>query len=361
MKAGNGWKTMAGETRTELRGLGRRFIVLSGLSILSGAIMIPLTLGYLSTSRPVCALVALFTVTLVQLGIICAKYRLEARHRHIEASFGEYFRFNVIEPVFYDIFFAIVMILTVLGPVFPQDPIVFCISMDGILISLMAASIFIPTRSQGLQKKLRPLGRDEHPLVWDAIAKSNTNVSMVGYLELSRLKVANAFQFGGGRNSVIALSSYLEKILNEEETAAVVAHEMGHVAGRHYVKKVLALFVPSLVATNAAALFMVLNAAGPLSEGLQILLLISLAFVAIGFPLLLLPWISRRWETDADMYASILVSPDAMASALAKLAENNLVYGSISKRVEFLLDHPVLDTRIKRISAAKDRKGVESV
>ncbi len=352
---------MGDETGTDSRGLGSRFVILSGLSMLSGAILIPLTLGYLSTWQPVYALVALFTVTLVQLTIMRAKYRLEARHRHIEASFGEYFRFNVIEPVFYDIIFATVIILTVLRPVFPQDSIVFYISMDGILISLMAASIFIPMRSQGLQKKLRPLSRDEHPLIWDAIAKSNINVSMVGYLELSRLKVANAFQFGGGRNSVIALSSYLEKILSEEETAAVVAHELGHVAGRHYVKKVLAFFVPALVAINVVALLTVLNAAGLLSEGIQILSLISLAFVVIGFPVLILPWISRRWETDADMYASILVSPDAMASALVKLAENSLVHGSISKRVEFLLDHPVLDTRIKRISAAKGRKGVKSV
>jgi Zn-dependent protease with chaperone function len=303
----------------------------------------------------------LFAVTVVQLGVICVKYRLEAGKGHIEASFMEYFRFNVFGPVFYDIIFASVTIVIILTPVFEQNPVLFCVGYNGLLISIVAFLMLFPMKRLPIWKQPTPLDRGRHPLVWDVISRSNISVNLVAYAELSGLKIANAFQSGAGKNSVIVLSSYLEKILNEEETAAVVAHELAHVLKRHFHKTVLAPSVLAFLVINAYTVLTALNSAALLSRGLWSLIVVLLTFVGIAFLLFIFPWMSRRWETDADAYASLLVSPDAMASALVKMAENTLVYGSTSKRIGFLRSHPVLDSRIRRISSSERRKGAAPV
>ena len=361
MIAGTGWNTMRDESRTDSQKLMTHFIFLSASSIVLGVTVFTLALSFLFISQLVWFAATLIAVTFVQLGIIGVRYRQGVEKRHIEASFTEYFRFNLLGLVFYDIIFASVTIVIMLTPVFEQNPVLFCVGYNGLLISVVVLVMLFPKKRLPIWKQLTPLDRGTHPLVWDVISRSNISVNLVAYAELSGLKIANAFQSGAGKNSVIVLSSYLEKILNEEETAAVVAHELAHVLKRHFHKTVLAPSVLAFLVINAYTALTAFNSAALVSRGLWSLIVVLLASVAIAFFLFIFPWMSRRWETDADAYASLLVSPDAMASALIKIAENSLVYGSISKRTEFLRDHPGLDSRIRRISSSQDGKGTAPV
>lgn len=129
---------------------------------------------------------------------------------------------------------------------------------------------------------------------------------------------ANAFVTGllpMGRS--VFLSHGLLEALSPEELGAVFAHEVGHVRRRH-----------SWILGALAAAFLLLatglEASGPMEDlkGWGELPVAALSgFALLGFWGLLFPWMSRRIERDADLYAASRVS--AMPRALLRVAAWN--------------------------------------
>jgi heat shock protein HtpX len=142
----------------------------------------------------------------------------------------------------------------------------------------------------------------------------------------------NAFATGRNpENAAVAATTGLLRILDRDEVAAVMAHELGHVKNRDTL-------IMTMVATIAGAISMLANfglffrSGDDRSAGIAGLLAVLVApFAAMIVQMA----ISRTREYGADRAgAEISGNPRALASALAKLARGaDMIPNSVAQRI----------------------------
>ncbi|WP_448659459.1 zinc metalloprotease HtpX [Sphingomonas sp. CJ99] len=142
----------------------------------------------------------------------------------------------------------------------------------------------------------------------------------------------NAFATGRNpENAAVAATTGLLRILDRDEVAAVMAHELGHVQNRDTL-------IMTMVATIAGAISMLANfglffrSGDDRSAGIAGLLAVLVApFAAMIVQMA----ISRTREYGADRAgAEISGNPRALASALAKLARGaEMIPNSVAQRI----------------------------
>jgi STE24 endopeptidase len=139
----------------------------------------------------------------------------------------------------------------------------------------------------------------------------------------------NAYFTGFGRTKRVVFFDTLLERLSAEEIEAVLAHELGHFARRHVLKRIALMFGASLLilgvlgqVSNDPSLRAALGVPAGSTAGL-------LAFFSFTLPYLLFPvqplmsaW-SRRHEFEADAYAAQHANPASLISALVKLYQDN--------------------------------------
>ncbi|WP_246587967.1 zinc metalloprotease HtpX [Paracoccus bogoriensis] len=180
-------------------------------------------------------------------------------------------------------------------------------------------------------------------------------------------QVPNAFAMGRPEESAVCVSDALLRLLTPRELAAVLAHEVAHIAHRD-------LWLMGL----ADAMSRAVSVASWLGQFLLILNLPLLAAGAATFPwgaLLLLVFsptimallqlsLSRRREYDADLGAALLTGdPEALASALTKLErlsgrfwEEIFLPGRRIPEPSLLRTHPPTEDRVARLRALAPQK-----
>jgi heat shock protein HtpX len=134
--------------------------------------------------------------------------------------------------------------------------------------------------------------------------------------------IPNAFATGRNqKNSVIAVTTGLRNMLNQEELEAVLAHELSHVKNRD----VMVITLASLIST--AAFFIFRNSfmtarAGGKSGKQNLWLIVPLLAAAVWIiSFLLIKALSRYREFAADRGSAILTGrPSQLASALMKIS-----------------------------------------
>ncbi|MFC7140674.1 M48 family metalloprotease [Halosimplex aquaticum] len=150
-----------------------------------------------------------------------------------------------------------------------------------------------------------------------------------------RTRLGSAFAAGlvPGAEYVFCTES-LFAVLDDEELRAVVAHEVGHHEHEHVLLRY------SIVAAAAGVALGVASAAPQL----------ALAAILVGTApaAVVLAWVVRRTEEQADAYAAAAVSGAALASALETLAENRYVAEATGPS-RLLSYHPPLTERITRL------------
>ena len=339
------------------RGVAIRIVILSGISMLSASVLIPLMMLPLIQPPPVVYLLsvaALLLLVVIQFGIQRMRYRMDVRVRRIDASFIRYLKYSLPRVVFYDFIVVTMFIGMILIPLIEETPFIFLLFANGLFVmALLLVIISLKTASR-LPKGFQLIERDEYPHIWKVLDASNVRFRAAGFLDYKGLKVVNAYQWGTGDNSVIALSDELVQILSEEEMAAVAAHELGHVHYGHFAKLLVASIVSPLLLVNLAVAYLALDFGLTFTDIQSALYLLLLFCLALGPPILLIPWLTRRWETAADLFSASLVGTGVITSALSKMVKHNIVYANISKRLEFLISHPILETRLKRLSHLED-------
>ena len=141
---------------------------------------------------------------------------------------------------------------------------------------------------------------------------------------------ANAYFSGFGSEKRVTLYDTLINDLNEDEIVAVLAHEVGHYKKKHIIINLivsllttgftlwlLSLFVGNQLLTEA------LNVSQPSFHiGL-------IAFGVLYSPIseitgLIMNYLSRKFEYQADNYAKTTFESEPLVSALKKLSKNNL-------------------------------------
>jgi len=150
---------------------------------------------------------------------------------------------------------------------------------------------------------------------------------------------ANAIALPGG--IVVITDEMVSLAGSEDEVAAVLAHEIGHIELRHTMKQIMqgsALAIIAGVVTNDAS---------------------SYTVAVAGLPTLLAQTnYSREFEREADEFAFKLlkqhhISPAAFASLMERLSKDHEVE---ERYVSFLSTHPVTADRVKR-ARQEDGKG----
>ncbi len=169
---------------------------------------------------------------------------------------------------------------------------------------------------------------------------------------------ANAFFSGLGKQKKIVLYDTLVDTMDTEEIVAVMAHEVGHNKKRHIplmmtmsiVQIGVILFLLSRMIFSvelSQALGSTQAVAAPHLNLIAFSLLFTPISLAIGF---FTNWLSRKFEFEADAFASHTASKAGMANALKKLATKNL--SNMVPHpfyVALHYDHPPVMERLKAI------------
>jgi len=228
-----------------------------------------------------------------------------------------------------------------------------------VILSNLAPVLIMP-----LFNKFVPLG-EEHAELAERLtrlaARAGTKVQGVFTFDMSkRTKAANAALTGMGNTRRIVLGDTLIQEFTPDEIETVLAHELGHQVHRDILLGItfgslinlLGLFLAALALRWGAA---AMGAAGPSDPAAMPLF--GLVLGTFGLVTMPLTGGWSRWrERLADQYAlDSTHKPAAFASALARLANQNLAETDPEPWVEFLLySHPALSKRIKMAEEYRD-------
>jgi heat shock protein HtpX len=139
----------------------------------------------------------------------------------------------------------------------------------------------------------------------------------------------NAFATGRNpENAAVAATSGLLKMLNEEELAGVMAHELAHVKTRDTLTMTVTATIAGAITTLANfALFFGGRDRGNIVQALLVMILAPLAAALVQFA------ISRGREYEADRIgAEIAGRPHWLASALEKLEQSRRIPNMTAER-----------------------------
>ncbi len=167
---------------------------------------------------------------------------------------------------------------------------------------------------------------------------------------------ANAYFSGFGKQKRITLYDTLINDLTEDEVVAVLAHEVGHYKKNH----VIINLILSTLLTGFTLWLLSLFIGNPLlSKALHIstpsfhigLLVFGILYTPISeITGLIVNYLSRKFEYQADAFAKRTFGEEPMISALKKLSKNNLSNLTPHPWYVFVhYSHPTLLQRIKKL------------
>ena len=168
---------------------------------------------------------------------------------------------------------------------------------------------------------------------------------------------ANAYFSGFGSEKRVTLYDTLVNDLDDEEIVAVLAHEVGHYKRKHIIFNLIAsvlltgltLYILSVFISNP----LLSNAIGVKTSSFHVGLI---AFGMLYAPIseltgLLMNYVSRVFEYQADDYAKKTYKAEPLITSLKKLSKNSLSNLTPHKAYVFIhYSHPTLLQRIKNLS-----------
>ncbi len=169
---------------------------------------------------------------------------------------------------------------------------------------------------------------------------------------------ANAYFSGFGKEKRITLYDTLINDLEEEEIVAVLAHEVGHYKKNHIIINLVA----SVLTTGFTLWLLSVFIGSPvLSEALSVnepsFHIGLVAFGILYSPIseitgLIMNYLSRKFEYQADNFAKATYDGDSLISSLKKLSRNTLSNLTPHKSYVFVrYSHPSLLQRYRNLKA----------
>lgn len=229
------------------------------------------------------------------------------------------------------------------------------IAVFSIFMNMFYAKLIVP-----LFNKQTPLGEGSLRTKIEQYAKSvGFQLDNIFVIDGSKRSTkANAYFSGFGREKRITLYDTLINDLEEEEIVAVLAHEVGHYKKNHIFVNLIA----SVLTTGFTLWLLSLFVGNPvLSEALGVETpSFHIGLVAFGIlysPIseitgLIMNYISRKFEYQADNYARSTYNGDSLISSLKKLSKNTLSNLTPHKAYIFVhYSHPSLLQRYRNLKA----------
>ncbi len=198
---------------------------------------------------------------------------------------------------------------------------------NGMLLALGVAAVtnfvayFFSDKIALATYRAQPVTRDQLPRVYEVVERMTQRIGLP-MPKIYVIPTDSPNAFATGRNPAhasVAVTEGIVNLLNDEELAGVLAHELGHVSNRD-------ILISSIAATIAGAItflarFGLFFGGGDRDErrggGMGALLMLILAPIA-AFLIQLAVSRSREYQADATG-AHFTGNPYALASALAKL------------------------------------------
>ncbi len=216
-----------------------------------------------------------------------------------------------------------------------------------------------PYLIEPLFNRFDPVDNEElNESIGELVQKVGVKAGKVFKMDASkRTRHTNAYFTGIGRVKRIVLYDTLLERLDNSEILSVLAHEIGHWKKRHVLKHIIfteaaalgALFISSKLLQGE-----MLNYLFNIKEGTFFTKVVILGFLGaiISFPFEpLVLYLSRRHETEADLYAYKLTgNAGALMDSLIKLTGDNL--SNLHPHplyVAFHYSHPPVIERVRRI------------
>ena len=171
--------------------------------------------------------------------------------------------------------------------------------------------------------KASPVTESEAPRLYKSVQRMASNASLpMPTVALIPMDQPNAFATGRNPdNAVVAVTTGLLNMVDDDELDAVVAHELGHVQNRDIlISTIAAAMVGAITMLASIAKWGAIFGRGRNGKGVHPAVLILLAILAPIAAMLIQMMISRNREFMADEAgARISGKPMALASALQKL------------------------------------------
>jgi STE24 endopeptidase len=173
-----------------------------------------------------------------------------------------------------------------------------------------------------------------------------------------RSSKSNAFFTGFGKNKRIALYDTLIENHTDDELVAVLAHEIGHYKKKHIIKNMAISIVQTGIMFFLLSVF--LNSQGLFDafymEQMSVyagLIFFGMLYAPIDMIVsVFMQILSRKYEFQADEFASTTYQKEPMVEALKKLSKDNLSNLTPHPFYVFLnYSHPPVLQRIKAIRA----------
>ncbi len=169
---------------------------------------------------------------------------------------------------------------------------------------------------------------------------------------------ANAYFSGFGKEKRITLFDTLIKELEEEEIVSVLAHEVGHYKKNHIFANVAA----AIITTGFTLWLLSLFVGNPLLSAALGVSVASFHIGLVAFGILYSPisevtglmmnYLSRKFEYQADNYAKRTYNSEALISSLKKLSRTSLSNLTPHKAYVFMhYSHPSLLQRFRNLKS----------
>ncbi len=173
----------------------------------------------------------------------------------------------------------------------------------------------------------------------------------------------NAYFTGFGRARRIVFFDTLLARLTPNEIIAVLAHELGHFKHKHIVRRMITMFVGSLIffallgwLATQSWFYTDLGVIPQMGSRNDAIALVLFFLVVPVFTFGLTPiksWLSRRDEFEADRFARDQSSADELVNALVKLLDDNAATLTPDPvHSAFYDSHPPAAIRIRQLTAA---------
>lgn len=217
----------------------------------------------------------------------------------------------------------------------------------------------------------REATRQQAPEVFDIVGRLTQNAGLpMPKIFIIPSEAPNAFATGRNpENAVVAVTDGLLRLMNRQEIAGVLAHELAHVKNRD-------ILIGSIAATLAGAIMLLANMArwsmifgggrDDKNGGSGIVGLLFMSILAPMAAMIIQMAISRSREYQADASGAALTgNPEGLASALEKLGAYSgrlpmnaspstahmLIVNPLSGRnlMHLFSTHPPLEERIARL------------
>lgn len=219
----------------------------------------------------------------------------------------------------------------------------------------------------------RQVTREEDPELVDLVAELARQAGLpMPRVYVSPAAAPNAFATGRGpHHSAVCVTAGLRQMLNPQELAGVLAHELGHVKHRDVLISTMAAIIAGAISVLARIALFTGGGHDDRRGGNPLAAILLLIFAPLAAVIIQLA-ISRSREYEADRFGADLTgSPRWLAHALQQLAHGNsriplnvpqtqsslfIVAPFTGKSVtRFFMTHPPIEERIKRLMEMEEK------